>query len=344
MIGIESDITATQLFERLKNIKIAVQGCQFSLKKCQEIVPLINKINNLKKTKQAVILAHSYVAPEIIYGVADYVGDSYKLGKNALESDSKIIVFAAVKFMGETAKIINPNKRVFIPSQNNGCTLADSIDEKTVKSLREQYPNHAFVCYINTTAAVKAYCDVCVTSSNVYDIVESFPNDKIYFLPDKLMGNNLIVEMKKRGVNKEILLYDGNCYVHNEYDPEVIDFIKLEYNDVEIIAHPECDSKVIEQSDFVGSTEQLVKHVANSKRKNFFVLTECGLVDRLKQEYPNKNYVGSCRLCRYMKSNSLEGILKVLTNPQLEDEVILSSDIINRARRSIDNMFKYNRS
>lgn len=336
-------LTAEELFKRLEHIRVTPSVCQFSLKKCEELVPLINRINALKVEQDTVILAHSYVAPEILYGVADYMGDSYKLSKNAMESTASNIIFAAVKFMGETAKVINPHKRVFIPSANNGCSLADAISEADVVVLRKKYPEHAFVCYINTTAEVKAHCDVCVTSSNVYDIVEDYPNDKIYFLPDRLMGENLINEMRRRGVAKEILTYDGNCYVHKNYDPEIIDQIRLEYADVDVVVHPECDEKVLEKSDYVGSTEQIMTHVKESNKPNFLVLTECGLIDRLKQEAPDKHMVGSCMMCKYMKSNSLQGILDTLENPEQAIEILLSAEVISAAKRSIDNMFRYTR-
>ncbi len=335
------EITAEELFHRLKNIKATAHACRFSIKKCEELTPIINRINYFKRKKNTVILAHSYVAPEIVYGVADYVGDSYKLSQDALNCSEENILFAAVKFMGETAKIINPHKRVFLPSEINGCTLADAIDEDQVIELRKQYPEYTFICYINTTAAVKAHCDVCVTSSNVYNIVENYPSNKIYFLPDRLMGENIIVEMKRRKVNKQIQIFDGNCYVHKSYDPEVIDFIRMEYPSVAVAVHPECSSEVVSKSDFVGSTEQILKYVYGSSKNDFFILTECGLIDRLKKEVKEKNFVGSCTLCRYMKSNTLEGIEEALINPRPELEIKLSSKIIDKARHSIENMFRY---
>ncbi len=232
-------ITAELLYQKLANVKLGGTTCKFTLEKCHEIAPLVSEINELKKQKNAVILAHSYVSPEIVYGVADFKGDSYQLSKDASKTDAKIIVFSAVRFMAETAKILSPSKKVYIPSQFNGCTLADSISGEDVKKLKKQYSNHTFVCYINTTAEVKAECHTCVTSSNAYDIVEKIPNDKIYFLPDKLMGENIKIEMKQRGVDKEILLYDGTCYVHEQYDPELIEYLQLEYPGLKVLSHPE---------------------------------------------------------------------------------------------------------
>ena len=195
--------TPKELFETLKNIKVGGNVCHYSLKKCEELAPLVNEINDLKEQKNAVILVHSYVSPEILYGVGDFAGDSYYLSKKAMETKADIIVFAAVRFMGETAKILNPQKEVLIPGLLDGCTLADSVNGAQVRGLRKQFPKHTFICYVNTSAQVKAECDVSVTSSNVYDIAQNIPNENIYFLPDKLMGMNLAEEMKRRGLKKK---------------------------------------------------------------------------------------------------------------------------------------------
>jgi quinolinate synthase len=197
------------------------------------------------------------------------------------------------------------------------------------------------VCYINTTADVKAECDVCVTSSNVYHIVETIPSDKIYFLPDKLMGQNLKVEMERRGVHKDIQVYDGTCYVHEEYDPEMVRFLRLKFPGVKVLSHPECNPGIIKVSDYVGSTSQMLDYVEKSKDSRFAMLTECGLSSRLQVEFPEKQIVGSCTMCKYMKSNSLEGILRVLLKPRPEDEVTLDEDVRVRALRCIDAMFEY---
>jgi len=333
--------TAAELYNTLKNIKIGGTVCQFSFKKCAELVPLINEINELKQEMKACILVHSYVSPEIIYGVGDYVGDSYALSKNALETDAEIIVFAAVRFMGETAKILNPEKEVLIPGLEDGCTLADAINGIQVKALRKEFPGYAFVCYINTSADVKAECDVCVTSSNVYKVVETIENDKIYFLPDKFMGINLVNEMKERGVKKDIRYFNGTCYVHEEYGIEEIFRVKTEYPNAKIVSHPECNEEVIKNSDFVGSTSQMLQYMRETESKEFLMLTECGLSSRLQVEFPDKKLVGSCRLCKYMKSNTLEDILRVLTNPTERDRVHIDSETSNRAKKCIQAMFHY---
>ena len=209
-------VTAEKLYEKLKAIHVGNPICQFTKENCELLLPAIERIEKLKHEKNAIILAHNYVAPQIFYSVADYTGDSYGLSKKAKESDADVIVFAAVRFMAETAKILNPKKIVLDPNPNGGCSLADGITNNDVINLRQQFPDHTFVCYINTTASVKAECDVCVTSSNVYKIIEKIPNDKIYFLPDKLMGENVIQNLKKKGVKKNIELCEGTCYVHKE--------------------------------------------------------------------------------------------------------------------------------
>jgi quinolinate synthase len=273
--------------------------------------------------------------------VADFSGDSYGLSKDAANTQADTIVFAAVRFMGETAKILNPEKTVLIPGSETGCSLADSVTAADVIRLRETHPEHAFVCYINTSAEVKAECDVCVTSSNVYDIVERLPQDKILFLPDKLMGENLRTEMQARGVDKEITLYDGVCYVHEQYHPAMIESMRVKFPGVKVISHPECAPGILSASDYVGSTSQMMNYVEKSREEKFLMLTECGLSSRLQVEFPEKQFVGSCTLCRYMKSNTLEGILRVLIKPTVEDEIRLEPDLIARAKSCIDEMFRY---
>ena len=336
-------ITAEQLYETLKNIKVGGSVCTYSLKKCEELTPMINEINELKEAQNAVILVHSYVSPEIIYGVGDYVGDSYALSKNALETSADTIIFAAVRFMGETAKILNPKKEVLIPGLLDGCTLADSINAAQVRQLRKAYPDFTFVCYINTTAEVKAECDVCVTSSNVYDIIENIPNNKIYFLPDQLMGRNLVKEMIRRKINKSIRYYNGTCYVHEEYDAEQIFKIRTEYPNVKVVSHPECKPDICDQSDFVGSTSQMLNYMRETAATEFLMLTECGLSARLQKEFPNKRLVGSCTLCRYMKSNTLEDILRVLKNPTPRDIVRVDEQTRLKAQKCIEAMFQFNK-
>jgi len=225
----------------------------------------------------------------------------------------------------------------------DGCTLADSIDAQQVRDLRKEFPDYTFVCYINTTAEVKAECDVCVTSSNVYNIIQNIPNDKIYFLPDKLMGLNLIKEMELRGIKKDIQYFGGTCYVHEEYDTEQIFKIRTEYPDVKVVSHPECTPEICAESDFVGSTTQMLNYMRETEAKEFLMLTECGLSSRLQVEFPDKKLVGSCVLCRYMKSNTLEDIQRVLKNPTPRDHVVIDEEVRVKAVKCIEAMFHYNK-
>lgn len=337
----KTDFTAEELHQLLSKVAPGTVLCRYDMETCAQMAPLINRINTLKKERNAIILAHSYVAPEIVYGVADFRGDSYMLSKNAVEADADTIVFAAVKFMGETAKILSPHKEVLIPGAESGCTLADAVTGAQVRELRKQYPDHAFICYINTTADVKAECDVCVTSSNVYKIVENYPSDKIVFLPDELMGQNLQMELQKRGVQKEIVLYKGSCYVHEQYDPEMIEALRLDNPGLEVVSHPECSPGIAMLSDYVGSTEQMMNYISDSKSDKFLLLTECGLTSRIQVEFPERSFVGSCNMCKYMKSNTLESILRVLETPTEQDRILLDEEIVARARQCIDRMFEY---
>ena len=335
-------ISAEFFYNKLRTINPGCCVHNYTISKCEEFVPLINRINDLKKEKNAVILAHSYVNPEIVYGVADFIGDSYGLSKDAKNTDADIIVFAAVKFMAETAKILNPEKEVLVPSEYNGCSLADSVTAQDVISLRKQYPGYAFICYINTNAEVKAECDVCVTSSNVYNVIRKYPSDKIFFLPDRLMGLNIIEEMKRRGVKKDIKLWSGTCYVHEDYKHEMIYQMKFQFDNLKVLAHPECSPEVLNQSDFVGSTSQILKYMETASSEDaYLMLTECGITSRLQVEMPEKKIVGSCTLCKYMRSNTLEDILRVIEYPQDEDRIVLDENVRLKALSCVEAMFEY---
>lgn len=327
---------ALELYEKLKSIQVDNPLCTYTLERCERLIPLVKEINALKKEKDALILAHSYVHPDILYTVADHVGDSYGLALKAKETTKETIIFPSVRFMAETAKILNPEKTVIDPNPNGGCSLADSITGADVQRLRTKYPDHTFVCYINTTAEVKAECDVCVTSSNVTQIIENLPNDKIYFLPDKLMGQNV---KNALGGKKEIEVYDGSCYVHEEFRCEEIDALRKTHEDLSVLAHPECTEAVVEKADVVGSTSQIVNYVKDHQKEKrpFLILTECGIASRLQVEHPHLQLVGSCMMCKYMKSNSLEGILASLKSPR--NIIEIDPHIQERALACVDAMF-----
>lgn len=337
---IEIEQEAERLLRALMHVDCDPHGRTWNLDTCREIAPLTLEINQLKKEKDAVILTHSYVEPEIIYGVGDFKGDSYYLSEKAKESRAKVIVFAGVVFMAETAKILSPDALVVVPDRHSGCSLADSIDGDGVRRLKRLYPDATVVCYINSTAEVKAESDVCVTSSNVYDIVANLPARRVLFVPDRLMAENVRAEMKRRGVDKEIVSSDGTCMVHDQFTPAQIADARAQFPGLKVVAHPECTADVAAVADFVGSTTAMMKYVKTTPAPYFLMLTECGLVSRLQVEDPEKNFIGGCRLCPYMKMNTLEKVRDALKAPRPEQIITLDEDLRQRAARCIDRMFE----
>jgi len=330
---------ARRLLTSLMHVECAT-GRKWNLQNCREIAPLTLEINELKRQKNAVVLAHSYVEPEIIYGVGDFKGDSYYLSDRARESQADVIVFAGVVFMAETAKILCPNALVLVPDRESGCSLADSISGEDVSKLKALYPEAAVVCYINSTAEVKAESDVCVTSGNVYDIVDALPQQQILFVPDRLMADNLRRELAQRGSDKEIISSDGTCMVHEEFTPEQIREARELFPGLQVVAHPECSEEVASLADYVGSTAGMMKYVRSTSAPYYLMLTECGLVGRLSVEDPEKAFIGGCRLCPYMKKNSLLKIRDALLDPQPEQIIELDEELRLRAARCIDRMFE----
>lgn len=331
---------AERLLGSLMHVECDPKGRTWNLDTCREIAPLTLEINRLKKEQNAVILTHSYVEPEIVYGVGDYKGDSYYLSQMAKESQADVILFAGVVFMAETAKILSPQAKVIVPDRGSGCSLADSITGEDVRKLKALYPDAAVVCYINSTAEVKAECDVCVTSGNVYDIVARLPQARILFVPDRLMADNIRNELKQRGVKKEIISSDGTCMVHDQFDVAQIVQARAQFPGLKVVSHPECTEEVAAASDFVGSTGAMMKYVKSTQAPYFLMLTECGLVGRLEVETPEKNFIGGCRLCPYMKLNSLEKIRDALRSPRPEQIITLDEDLRLRAARCIERMFE----
>lgn len=329
-----------RLLSHLMHVECDPRGKKWNYETCREIAPLTLEINRLKREKNAVILTHSYVEPEIVYGVGDFKGDSYFLSLKAKESKAKIIVFAGVVFMAETAKILSPEATVLVPDRGSGCSLADSIDGDGVRKLKVLYPDATVVCYINSTADVKAESDVCVTSGNVYDIVANLPAHRILFVPDRLMAENVRSELKRRGVAKEIISSDGTCLVHDEFTADQVLAARAQFPGLKVVAHPECTAEVAALADFVGSTGAMMKYVKTTPAPYFLMLTECGLVGRLEVESPEKNFIGGCRLCPYMKLNSLEKIRDVLLAPRPDQIVTLEEGLRLRAAKCIERMFE----
>jgi len=342
MIATDSPIEAEaeRLLRSLMHVECDPRGRTWNLDTCRAIAPLTLEINRLKKEKDAVILTHSYVEPEIIYGVGDFSGDSYFLSLAAKKSRAKVIVFAGVVFMAETAKILSPDAQVVVPDRGSGCSLADSIDGAGVRKLKALYPDATVVCYINSTADVKAECDVCVTSANVYHIVANLPARRILFVPDRLMAQNVRSELKARGVDKDIIASDGTCLVHDQFTVEQIAEARAQFPGLKVVAHPECTAAVAAVADFVGSTGAMMKYVKTTPAPYFLMLTECGLVGRLEVESPEKNFIGGCRLCPYMKLNSLEKVRDALAHPRPDQIVTLDENLRLRAARCIEKMFE----
>lgn len=331
---------AQRLFKELGVMTDFKTGGKYSLEHCRSIAPLTLKINDLKREKDAVILAHYYCTPDIVYGVADFKGDSYALAKKAAQTGQKNIIFCGVYFMAQTAKIVNPDKNVFLPPVTAGCSLADGIDAEEAAKLKAGYPQAALVCYINSTAEVKAFCDVCVTSSNVYDIVSALPNNQIVFVPDLFMAENIRAELKRRGIEKEVLAFGGTCCVHDKYTVRDIEEIKSAHPNAKIISHPECPRSVCEMSDYCGSTAGMLSYVKGSGAEEFAVFSEDGIVNSLELENPSKTFYPVSRTCAQMKRNTLNNVLGVLENLDKAPRVEVSRDIALKAKISIDNMFK----
>lgn len=330
---------AHRLYGLLEHVS-KTKAAKWTLEDCRAAAPLTLEINRLKKEKDAVILAHSYTVPELVYGVADFRGDSYELALKARAAAAQTIVFAGVWFMAETAKIINPSKTVLIPAGKAGCTLADSMTGEEVKRLKERYPGVPVLCYINSTADVKAECDACVTSGNVFDIAQKMPGDRLIFVPDMLMAQNLSAELKRRGTPKEIISSGGSCCVHDKYRPEHVEKLRAGYPGIKVVAHPECPIEVCRMCDFVGSTKAMAGYIAASRDGTFGLLTEFGLVNRMEAEHPDKRFVWPFGVCSYMKKNSLLNTLTALAAPRPDQIVQVDGETAARAKKAIDNMFE----
>ncbi len=301
---------------------------------------VIQKIKELKEKKNAVILAHFYQVPEI-QDIADFVGDSLGLAQNAAETNADIIVFAGVHFMAETAKILNPNKKVLLPDLEAGCSLADSCPAADFKLFRDKYPDHKVISYINCSAEVKALSDVICTSSNALKIVESFPQDeKIIFAPDKNLGNYV-----NNLTGRNMILWNGSCHVHNQLTAEKVIELKIQNPDAKVIAHPECQSPILKLAEYIGSTTALIEFVKRDKAKRYIVATETGILHQMKKVCPDKEFIivpadetCSCNDCPFMKMNTLDKLYKCLDKEK--PEIILSSDIIEKAKLPIIKMLE----
>lgn len=297
----------------------------------------IEEINKIKREKNAIVLAHCYQNAEIDE-VADYVGDSLFLSQKAKETDADIIVFAGVYFMAQTAKILNPDKKVIIPNvEKAGCDMADMINLQQLRSFKSKYPDIPVVCYINSTAEVKSECDICCTSSNAVQIVASLNAEKVLFVPDRNLGR----WVEKQLGNVEVITYDGCCPIHDKLTPQEIDETKSKYPDAIVLAHPECREEFSSKADFVGSTTGIINYVKNSDAGKFIIATEKGVIDRLKRDYPNKQFYSICdtpSICQSMKLNSLSDIYYALKNEA--PEVDVDSELAQKAIQCINKMLE----
>jgi len=298
--------------------------------------PLIEKINKLKKEKNAIILAHNYQTPEIYHGVADIAADSLALAVEAAKTSAEKIIMCGVHFMAETAKLMNPSKKVFLPDMQAGCSLASSITGKDVRLLKEKYPGVPVVSYVNTSADVKAETDVCCTSANAVKVVESLKVDKVIFLPDQYLADYVAKNTKVK-----IISWKGTCIVHEQFTSKEIKDIKNQNPGIKVIAHPECPPDVIEASDFAGSTSGMIKYVKDNQPKKVMLVTECSMSDNVEADNPNVSFIKPCNLCPYMKKIDLEKILDCLKNNT--NEIVLDNKTIEAARKSVIRMTEIGR-
>ncbi len=331
----ESVFSKKQIEEETKRLHEKLENVGFSEGYCRIFAPLTLEIAKLKREKNAVILAHSYQTPDIIYGIADFSGDSYQLSKKAQEVSADTIIFCGVRFMAETAKILNPGKKVLLPSTGAGCSLADSITSADVKKLKKKNPGIPVVTYINTSAEVKAETDVCCTSSNAVKVIEALPGNSVIFLPDELMANNL-----RNVTKKKIISWNGRCIVHEDFRANKIADFRAKYDGLKVLAHTECDPAVVSASDYAGGTNDMINYVKSTSAPNYMLITECGMTDRMKIEFPEKEFIGMCGLCPYMKQTTLALVLQAMKKPVNEQIIRIPEKIRARAEKSILKMFE----
>ncbi|MBA2127277.1 quinolinate synthase [Hyphomicrobium methylovorum] len=311
------------IYARVKNVITPMEWPHYA--------PLIKSINSLKEQRQAVILAHNYMTPEIFHGVADFRGDSLQLAKEAARTDAKVIVQAGVHFMAETSKLLSPDKTVLIPDMRAGCSLASSITPEDVRMLREAYPGVPIVTYVNTSAAVKAECDITCTSSNAVQVVESLGAPRVLCIPDQYLAKWVQSQTKV-----EIIAWKGACEVHERFTGEELERMRADEPGLKIIAHPECPPDVIAAADFTGSTSHMIQWVKDKQPRKVMLVTECSMASNVAVEAPNVEFIRPCNLCPHMKRISLENIYECLL--EMRHEVTVDPDVAVRARRAVERM------
>ena len=298
--------------------------------------PYIYEINKLKKEKNAIILAHNYQTPEIYHGISDFSADSLALAVKAAETKADIIVMCGVHFMAETAKLMNPKKKVLLPDMRAGCSLSSSITGEDVRKLKKKNPGVPVVSYVNTSAEVKAETDVCCTSANAVKIVNSLGVNKVIFLPDDYLAKYVASQ-----TDVEIISWKGTCEVHEKFNDVEINEIRKNNPDIKIIAHPECPPDVIKASDFAGSTSGMIKYVKDNQPKKVMMVTECSMSDNIQIDNPNVEFIRPCNLCPHMKRITLPKILDCLRKES--NEILMSEETIKKAKKSVERMTEVGR-
>ena len=295
------------------------------------LAPVIEEIEQLKRERNAVLLAHNYMTPDIFHGVADFTGDSLALARLAADADAEVIVMAGVHFMAETAKIINSDKTVLIPDRAAGCSLAEAITADDVRLLRERYPGVPVVTYVNTSAEVKAESDVCCTSSNAVQVVASLGVERVIFLPDRYLGQWVAAQ-----TDVDVILWQGSCIVHERFSGAELRDYRGHHPGIQIIAHPECPPDVLAEADYVGSTAGMISWVHRERPGKVVMITECSMSDNLAAEAPDTEFVRPCNLCPHMKRITLVGIRDALLHKRYE--VTIAPDVAARARAALERM------
>jgi quinolinate synthase len=316
------------LYERVRDVIPEVEWAVHA--------PYIAAIQELKQRRSAVILAHNYQTPEIFHGIADITGDSLALAQQAAKTEAEVIVLCGVHFMAETAKLLNPEKTVLIPDLDAGCSLASSITAADVRLLRAHHPGVPVVTYVNTSAEVKAESDICCTSANAVQAVESLGSERVIFLPDEYLGKYVAAQTKV-----EVILWQGHCEVHERFTADDLRLYREDAPDIYILAHPECPPDVLAEADFVGSTAGMVRHLDQVRPPHVVMLTECSMSDNVAVQFPDLDFVRPCNLCPHMKRITLPKVLRTLEH--MQHEVKVDEDIARRARRAVQRMLEIGR-
>jgi len=313
------------LYEKVKKVIPEMEWAFFA--------PQIDAINRLKKEKNAVILAHNYMTPEIFHCVADIRGDSLALARHAVKTEADIIVMAGVHFMAETTKLLNPDKKVLIPDLTAGCSLAESITGEDVRLMKEKYPGVPVVSYVNTSAQVKAESDICCTSGNALEIINGLGVEKVIMLPDEFLAQNVA-----RETDVDVVTWKGRCVVHEQFSVEDIRGFRESHPGVVVLAHPECPPEVIDEADFSGSTASMTQYVGDNRPARVVLVTECSMSDNVAADYPDVEFVKPCNLCPHMKKIDLPKILQSLEEEI--QEVTVEPDAAQRARLAVTRMLE----